>query len=123
MSTRDREPDPGPLSYAPKWARMVGPQEEARRNRTGRPSAEPVPLGAVEPPSPQSPRASAHPPPPPPRPSEAPRQARKPRGAFEGEVAIRELRERLALAPDLPPSPPLRPDGAALGIVLRLAGL
>jgi hypothetical protein len=48
---------------------------------------------------------------------------RKPRGAFEGDVAIRELRERMALAPDLPPSPPLRPDGAALGIVLRLSGL
>ncbi len=29
----------------------------------------------------------------------------------------------MALAPDLPPSPPLRPDGAALGIVLRLSGL
>jgi hypothetical protein len=29
----------------------------------------------------------------------------------------------MALAPDLPPSPPLRPDGATLGIVLRLSGL
>jgi hypothetical protein len=48
---------------------------------------------------------------------------RKPRGAFEGDIAIRELRARMALAPDLPPSPPLRPDGAALGIVLRLSGL
>lgn len=128
MSRRDREPDPGPLSYAPKWARTVGPQEAARRNRTGRPPAEPVPLGAVEPPSPQSPPPSAYPPSQsslsaPSRPREPPRQARKPRGAFEGDVAIRELRARMALAPDLPPSPPLRPDGAALGIVLRLAGL
>ncbi len=119
MSTRDREPDQGPLRYAPKWARTVGPQEAARRNRPRRPPAEPVPLRAVEPPSPQSPP----PPSPPSRPREPPRQARKPRGAFEGDVAIRELRERMALAPDLPPSPPLRPDGAALGIVLRLSGL
>jgi hypothetical protein len=51
-------------------------------------------------------------------------QGRKPRGAFEGDIAIRELRQRMALAPDLPPSPPMRADrGAALGIVLRLAGL
>ncbi len=117
MSTRDREPDQGPLRYAPKWARMVGPQEAATRHRPRRPPAEPVPLRAVEPPQ------SPPPPAPPSRPREPPRQTRKPRGAFEGDVAIRELRERMALAPDLPPSPPLRPDGAALGIVLRLSGL
>ena len=141
MSTRDREPDQGPLRYAPKWARKVGAPEAARRNRPRRPSAEPVPLRAVEPqsgesPSPQSPSPQSPPSPtpltpppapsslsPPLRPREPPRQARKPRGAFEGDIAIRELRERMALAPDLPPSPPLRPDGAALGIVLRLSGL
>jgi hypothetical protein len=58
------------------------------------------------------------------RPREPRPQARKPRGAFEGDVAIRELRERMALAPDLPPSPPLRPEfGPGLGIVVRLSGL
>ena len=39
-------------------------------------------------------------------------------------MAIRELRERMALAPDLAPSPPLRRErGAALGIAIRLGGL
>jgi hypothetical protein len=39
-------------------------------------------------------------------------------------VAIKELRERMALAPDLPPPSPMRRErGAALGIVLRLGGL
>jgi TPR repeat protein len=53
-----------------------------------------------------------------------PWHAKTPRGAFEGDVAIKELRQRMALAPDLPPSPPLRGDrGAAPGMVLRLAGL
>jgi hypothetical protein len=53
-----------------------------------------------------------------------PWHGRTPRDAFEGDVAIKELRQRMALAPDLPPSPPLRRDrGAAPGMVLRLAGL
>ena len=143
MSTRDRESEPGPLKYAPKRARMVRPEEAAMRNRPRRPSAEPVLLRAVKtssaspsssppsssppssaptsspPPSsaPQSPPMRAREPPP-------PWHAKTPRGAFEGDVAIKELRQRMALAPDLPPSPPLRGDrGAAPGMVLRLAGL
>jgi hypothetical protein len=130
MSTRDREPDTGPLKYAPKWARSVGPEEAAKRNRPRRPPAEPVPLRAVQlspPPVPQASRASPSSlPPPSSRPREAPppRQGRAPRGAFEGDVAIRELRQRMALAPDLPPTPPLRRDrGVALGMMLRLGGL
>jgi hypothetical protein len=115
MSTRDREPDPGPLSYAPKWARTVESGEAPRRNRPRRPSSEPVPLRAVQTPPPPSPSRPREPP---------PWRSRAPRGAFEGDVAIRELRERLALAPDLPPSPPLRRErGAALGMMLRLTGL
>jgi hypothetical protein len=59
-----------------------------------------------------------------PREPPPPWHAKTPRGAFEGDVAIKELRQRMALAPDLPPSPPLRRDrGAAPGMVLRLAGL
>jgi hypothetical protein len=117
MSTRDREPEPGPLRYAPKWARTVGSEEAAKRNRPRRPPAESVPPQAVPGPT----RAS---PPPPSRDPPPSRQGRKPRGAFEGDVAIRELRGRMALAPDLPPSPPLRAErGAALGIVFRLTGL
>jgi hypothetical protein len=59
-----------------------------------------------------------------PREPPPPWHAKTPRGAFEGDVAIKELRQRMAIAPDLPPSPPLRRDrGAAPGMVLRLAGL
>jgi hypothetical protein len=48
----------------------------------------------------------------------------KRRGSFEGDLAIKELRERMALAPDQPPEPPLRDDGSAVfGMVGRLAGL
>ncbi len=64
---------------------------------------------------------------------EAPLQPREPAppwrvakqaGTFEGDVAVKELRERLALAPDQPPEPPLRDDrGAVFGMVGRLAGL
>ena len=43
-----------------------------------------------------------------------------PKGSFEGDVAIKDLRERMARAPDLPPEPPMRNDGrSAFGIVGR----
>jgi hypothetical protein len=59
-----------------------------------------------------------------PREPPPPWHGKTPRGAFEGDVAIKELRQRMALAPDLPPSPPLRRDrGASLGMMVRLAGL
>jgi hypothetical protein len=59
-----------------------------------------------------------------PREPPPPWHSKTPRGAFEGDVAIKELRQRMALAPDLPPAPPLRRDrGAAPGMVLRLTGL
>jgi hypothetical protein len=59
-----------------------------------------------------------------PREPPPPWHGKTPRGTFEGDVAIKELRQRMALAPDLPPSPPLRRDrGAAPGMVLRLTGL
>jgi hypothetical protein len=47
----------------------------------------------------------------------------KQRGRFEGDVAVQELRERMALSPDLPPEPPLRDTGSVFGMVGRLAAL
>jgi hypothetical protein len=47
----------------------------------------------------------------------------KQRGRFEGDVAVQELRERMALSPDLPPEPPLRASGSVFGMVGRLAAL
>jgi hypothetical protein len=47
----------------------------------------------------------------------------KPKGSLEGDVAIEEFRECMALAPDLPPPPRMRDVGGwVLGIVERLAG-
>jgi hypothetical protein len=43
--------------------------------------------------------------------------------SFEGDVAVKVLRERMALARDLPLEPPMRDDGRpALGMVGRLVG-
>ena len=43
------------------------------------------------------------------------------KGSFEGDVAVKDLRERMARAPDLPPEPPMRDDGRlAFGMVGRL---
>jgi hypothetical protein len=45
-------------------------------------------------------------------------------GAFEGDVAIREMRERIALTPDRLPEPPIRDNGRAVfGKVGRRARL
>jgi TPR repeat protein len=43
------------------------------------------------------------------------------KGSFEGDVAVKDLRERMARAPDLPPEPPVRDDGgSAFSMVGRL---
>src|SRR5258708_4003352 len=115
MSTRDREPEsPGPLKYAPKWARDAAP-EPARGS--DKPRSEPRPVNA---------RPAERKPPPVRRPREPapPWQVAKQKGGLEGDVAIKELRERMALAPDQPPEPPMREEGGSVfGMVGRLAGL
>jgi hypothetical protein len=136
MSTRNREPEvSGPLKFAPKWARIAEPAPA----RTGdRPASEPRPANARPPARDSAAKSAAksaaerHPAerkplPAPPSPPEQPAPSWKPAkrpGSFEGDVAIKELRERMALAPDLPPEPPLRDDGGTvIGMVGRLAGL
>jgi hypothetical protein len=138
MSTRNREPEvSGPLKFAPKWARVAAPEPVPARAGY-RPASEPRPANA-RPPERKSaakpaakPAAERHPaernpaPAPPPLPQQpAPswKPAKRP-GSFEGDVAIMELRERMALAPDQPPEPPMRDDGrTVIGIVGRFAGL
>jgi hypothetical protein len=124
MSTRDREPDvSGPLKFAPKWARMAEPARAGDR-----PVSEPRPANA-RPPERKSAaeRPPAEPKPAPPSVPQQPAPAWKPAkrpGSFEGDVAIKELRERMALAPDQPPEPPMRDDGGTvIRMVGRLAGL
>jgi hypothetical protein len=106
MRTMDREPgSSGPLKYGPKRARMAA-LETARRG--DRPENEP--------------RAHTGPPdrrPAPPRHCEpAAQKLIKPMGSFEGDVAVKDLRERMALGPDLPLEPPVHKDGrSASGVV------
>ena len=106
MRTRDSEPEsPGPLKYAPKSARMAAP-ETARGSEPRLANARPPERRA----------------PPPPRHHEPapPRKLTMQKGSFEGDVAVKDLRERMARAPDLPPEPPMRDDGrSAFGMVGR----
>jgi hypothetical protein len=106
MNTRDREPEsPGPLKYAPKWARMAAPE-------IGR-GSEPR-LANSRPPDGRPPLPPRH------REPAPPRKLTLPKGSFEGDVAIKDLRERMARAPDLLPKPPMRDDGrSAFGMVGR----
>jgi hypothetical protein len=74
--------------------------------------------------SPSEHKPAAPPRVPAPREPAPPWKLAKQRGTFEGDVAIKELRERMALAPDQPPEPPMRDDGGSVfGMVGRLAGL
>ncbi|SRR5579871_365095 len=100
MSAPAQEPDSGPLNYAPKSARHAGRDQNpggAQRKIDAAPRG-----GTPEPPWKRSKQADA----------------------FAGDVAIAELRSRLALAPDRLPEPP-RPvsSGSKLGLAGRLAGV
>ena len=85
MRTRDREPEsPGPLKYAPKWARMAA-------SEIGR-GSEPRLVNSRPP--------DGRPPLPPRHREPAPlRKLALPKGSFEGDVAVKDLRERMARAP------------------------
>ena len=107
----------GPLAYAPRWARLqpsasgAGVEDETPappRSSTGHPGT--VHPGAHHPGG----RDSGAPDP--------PWRRKKAWAPFEGDVAIMELRARLALAPDqIPEPPPLRSCGAAWAVVGRFA--
>lgn len=117
MSKPGREHEvPGPLRYAPKWARDY-PAEQPRpltdQSRQLRPAATQKP--APRPPSEPAHRAGRQTPPRPPKPQS---------DRFEGDVAISELRTQLALAPDQIPEPSLRePRPSVFGVMTRFAGL
>src|SRR6266853_6338363 len=108
MSTPVREPA-GPLSYAPRWARSPGgiragakADSAASRELTPTPDLAPA-------------RNS---------PPDPPWKRKKPAATFEGDIAIKELRARLALAPDQIPEPlPRQPGGQMFAVVARLAGV
>jgi hypothetical protein len=100
MSTPVRGPA-GPLSYAPRWARSPA-SIDAHADRESTAEAMPAHDEIAEPPW----------------------RRDKSHAIFEGDIAIKELRERLALAPDQIPEPmPARPRGAVFGAVARLLGV
>jgi hypothetical protein len=114
MRTWDREPgSSGPSKYAPKRARMAAletvrcgdrPESEPRLANTGPTERRPAPPRHCEPARPQ--------------------KWTKQMGSFEGDVAVKDLRERMALGPDLPLEPAMHNDGrSAFGLVGRLVGL
>jgi hypothetical protein len=125
----DREPEAtGPLKYAPKWARMAEPAAPAIAGGRGGANARPPEHqpAAERGHSPERSPPERKPPPARSRPQESapPWKLIGRPGAFEGDVAIKELRERMALAPDRPPEPPIRNKGAAVfGMVDRRARL
>ena len=99
MRTRDREPEsPNSLRYAPKPVQMAAP-EVAR-------GGEPRLANAAPPPRHREPVP--------------PRKLSMWKGGFEGDVAVKELRERMARTPELPLEPPMRDDGRSFGMVGRL---
>ena len=110
MSASIREPDHGPskdepLKYAPKKARNPDPDQRPVGPAGPPPKGDAASKGeltSTEPPW----RRSRH------------------RGAFVGDVAIAELRTRLALAPDrLPEPPPPSSKGSKLAWTGRIAGV
>ncbi len=117
MSAREREPDAGPLRYAPKKARMAAAQPAQRRDRLG---VSPENAVAGSPRAPASGLSNVRPLREPPPDWKAARRA----GSFEGDVAVKELRHRMALAPDVAPAPPPREERSGVfGMVRRLTGL
>src|SRR6516165_9272501 len=107
MTTRDREPEsPGPLKYAPKWARMAAPEtggSEPRLANTRWPGplkyapkwarmAGPEIERGSEPRLANSRPPDDRPPPPPRRREPAPpRKLTMSKGSFEGDVAVKNL--------------------------------
>ncbi|MGH6770869.1 MAG: hypothetical protein ACRECO_17815 [Xanthobacteraceae bacterium] len=91
--------------YAPPWARSQQPAED-ESPAAGSPPIAPLPEGAahaapVQKAPPRMPRGG-------PNIEWAPRvPPRPPRLRFEGDIALKELRHRLSLAPDVVPEPPL----------------
>jgi hypothetical protein len=98
--------------YAPPWARSQQPTED-ESPAVGSPPVAPLPEGAahatpaqkIPPRMPRGPNIEWAPSFPP----------RPPRLQFEGDIALKEMRHRLSLAPDIVPEPPLwvRPEPPA----------
>lgn len=124
MSAPVREPDDdgpskdGPSNYAPRRARRPERDTNSAPRQSG-PVDTPRGSDAVDAPRKVDavPQGAAELP-------EPPWKRKKQRQAFAGDVAVAELRTRLALAPDQLPDPPLPVSTVAkFGSAVRLAGV
>jgi hypothetical protein len=120
MSASIREPDHGPskdepLKYAPKKARHPDSDQQPAGPVAPPLQGDSLPNGDV---TSIGPRSTA------PEVAEPPWRRSRQRGAFVGDVAIAELRTKLALAPDrLPEPPPPSPRRSKLAWAGRIAGI
>jgi hypothetical protein len=115
MSTPVRGSE-GPLGYAPRWAQLRGDRVHRDTVPAGIPAGGANARGLAPMPAPEeTPRTQA---------AEPPWKRRGAHAAFRGDVAIMELRERLALAPDQIPEPARpSPGGSVLKVVARLVSV
>jgi hypothetical protein len=117
MSSPVRE-GAGPISYAPRWARTPDASGAGENPRNPTPPETEAAQHEAAPIGTETARHSLPPP------SSEPPWKRRKSPLFEGDMAIKDLRERLALTPDQIPEPAALPAGrAALGIMVRLLGV
>ena len=103
---------PGALEYAPRWARgEAGERAMATNSEAAPPAAVPYPFDDDEDDDYQ------------PINPDPPWKGRRRADIFEGDVAIVELRNSLALAPDIVPAPPVRPERMPLSPIIARLGV
>ncbi len=103
---------PGALEYAPRWARgEAGERAMATNSEAAPPAAVPYPFDDDEDDDYQ------------PINPDPPWRGRRRADIFEGDVAIVELRNSLALAPDMVPAPPVRPERLPLSPIIARLGI
>lgn len=103
---------PGALEYAPRWARgEAGERAMATNSEAAPPAAVPYPFDDDDDDDYQ------------PINPDPPWKGRRRADIFEGDVAIVELRNSLALAPDIVPAPPVRPERMPLSPIIARLGV
>jgi hypothetical protein len=103
---------PGALEYAPRWARgEAGERAMATNSEAAPPAGVPYPFDEDDDDDYQ------------PINPDPPWKGRRRSDVFEGDVAIVELRNSLALAPDMVPAPPVRPDRMPLSPIIARLGV
>jgi hypothetical protein len=104
----------GALEYAPKWARgEAGERAAATNSEAAPPAGVPYPVDDDDDYDDDYQPINPNP----------PWKGRRRSDIFEGDVAIVELRNSLALAPDMVPAPPVRPERMPLSPIIARLGV